>query len=78
MKSFGPPSPRISSRGIPTLRGPLLTDKLIERYIRKGHYGSAARQRQLEWDEYKKKDKRKPRPKVSAIDALNQLLYAKK
>lgn len=76
MKTSGPPSPSIPSRGIPTLRGPILTDAKITHYIRRGAYGPAMQQRQAEWDEYKKKGKR-PKAKDPLADVrklLNSLL----
>lgn len=64
MKPFGPPSASLSSRGIPTLRGPLLTDKRIAQYIRMGRYGPEAKARLLAAE---KKSRREPRAKPLAL-----------
>lgn len=68
MKPYGPPRP-LRSQGVPTLRGNILTDARILRYIMKGFYGPEKQAEALAI--LKEPIKHKPEP--TASDYLSDL-----
>lgn len=69
-RPFGPPSSSIRSPQFSTIRGPVLTDRQIDRYIRLGYYGESAKRRLL--DREAKPKKREPRTKPTTPKKAKQ------
>lgn len=71
MKPYGPPRP-LRSQGVPTLRGPELTDAKILYYMLKGFYGPE--QQAIAEREIADAKTSKRVPRLTASDILSSLL----
>lgn len=71
MKPFGPPSANIRGRDYTTaIRGAILTDATIDRYVRSGYYGQERRSALLAVEQQCKRRA----PRFNALQEALQLL----
>lgn len=73
MPSFGPPRNHIPGRDYSScIKGAVLTDFVIDRYILSGHYGAERQRAALARSKKRKREPRSPKPKSLALDFLSR------